>query len=61
VAALGGRPLFVDVPQPNAAAPALAARFGFTVQRELTRMRLGEAADREDTGTIWGSAGPEWG
>jgi GNAT superfamily N-acetyltransferase len=61
VAALGGRPLFVDVPQPNAAAPALAARFGFTVQRELTRMRLGEAAEQEDLGVIWGSAGPEWG
>jgi GNAT superfamily N-acetyltransferase len=61
LAALGGRPLFVDVPLPNASAAELTARRGFAAQRELIRMRLGGAGALEDARATCGSAGPELG
>jgi ribosomal protein S18 acetylase RimI-like enzyme len=48
LAAGGDRPVFWDVPDPNAAAGAAVRRLGFTPIRTLTRMRLGPAAGNSD-------------
>lgn len=54
------RPVFIDIPQQNAAATEWAASKGLRVQRLLTRMRRGPPVhDRPEQ--LWGSFGPEKG
>ncbi len=57
---LAGRAVYVDVPVGHAAATALAAGPGLTVQRRLLRMYRGESP-RERAELLWASAGPEKG
>ena len=54
------RPAFWDIPDPNVAAIGQACDFGFAVQRELTRMYLGETVSCR-VEQMFGIAGPEVG
>lgn len=56
-----GARTFWDLPDCNQAAVACAARHGFRVQRELTRMVLGENTNPGTPERVWGLAGPEVG
>ena len=58
---IGGRKVFVDVVEPNAPANAIMRRHGFTVQRTLTRMFLGENAHPGDPPLVFGISSPEKG
>ena len=53
-------PVFWDIPDPNIAPVSHAAELGFTVQRELTRMYLGENVSCR-VEQLFGIAGPEVG
>jgi GNAT superfamily N-acetyltransferase len=57
---LAGRPVFLDIPELNASAGALARRRGLAVQRSLLRMCRGEAVV-EAIDLLWTSSGPEKG
>lgn len=61
VAAMGARPLFLDVTLPNGPAAELSAKYGFAPRREFIRMGLGGEPPREDTRRVFSSAGPELG
>lgn len=61
LAAMGERPLYVDVTLPNAGAVEISARYGFAPQREFIRMGLGGLPPREDLRRVLSSAGPELG
>jgi GNAT superfamily N-acetyltransferase len=61
LAQLGDRPLFVDVPRPNAAAVEITARAGFAPRREFIRMARGSVPYREDLARVYSTAGPELG
>ncbi|MGH7955611.1 MAG: hypothetical protein ACREH8_01200, partial [Opitutaceae bacterium] len=61
LAKVGGRRVFVDVVEPNAPANAMITKHGFTVQRTLTRMFLGENAHPGDTRLVFGISSPEKG
>ncbi len=53
-----GQSLFVDIPTVNEPASTWARSLGFVVQRQLTRMVLGQdVVDRP--ARIWASSGPE--
>jgi GNAT superfamily N-acetyltransferase len=55
-----GRPVYLDVPEPNEAALRLALAQGLTVQRRLTRMVRGPwVCERLER--LWASSGPEKG
>lgn len=53
--------VFVDVVEPNAAASDLIRRQGFTVQRTLTRMYLGDNAHPGEPQLVFGVSSPEKG
>src|SRR5262249_58956687 len=55
-----GRPVYLDVPEPNETAARLAEGAGLTVQRHLTRMCRGVPVC-EDVGRLWASSGREKG
>jgi GNAT superfamily N-acetyltransferase len=61
VARTEGQPVFWDIPDPNAAAVSWAERHGFTVQRPLTRMFLGENLAPGDPRQQFALSGPETG
>ncbi len=54
-------PVFWDIPDANTAAAAWARRHGFTAQRTLTRMVLGDKAAPGDPRQQFALAGPEVG
>lgn len=56
-----GAPTFWDIPEPNTAAVNWAAAHGFTRQRPLTRMFLGENRHPGNAGMQFALAGPEVG
>src|SRR5260370_33752741 len=56
----GGR-IFCDIPDPNHLAASFARQHGFTAQRALTRMYLGENAAPGDARKQFALAGPELG
>jgi GNAT superfamily N-acetyltransferase len=56
-----GRRVFVDVVSPNSAATAMIRSHGFTVQRTLTRMSLGEYAHPGEPRMVFGISSPEKG
>ena len=56
-----GRRVFVDVVAPNIPANSLIKRYGFTVQRTLTRMFLGENAHPGRPPWVFGISSPEKG
>lgn len=56
-----GRRMFIDVVGPNSAANEIVRRHGFTVQRTLTRMFLGENAHPGETSLVYGISSPEKG
>jgi GNAT superfamily N-acetyltransferase len=56
-----GQDLFWDIPDPNTAAVSWANRHGFTVQRRLTRMRLGKSLAQGDPHQQFALSGPETG
>lgn len=56
-----GRRVFWDIPDQNSAAVAMAKQLGFTQQRVLTRMYLGENAKPGAPNNIWALAAPEIG
>jgi ribosomal protein S18 acetylase RimI-like enzyme len=56
-----GRMIFWDIPDLNEAAVSLAQRNGFSVQRPLVRMFLGENTAAGDPGRQFALAGPEVG
>ena len=55
-----GQPLFVDIPEDNRGAVALAGRLGLRVQRPLLRMARGEPVN-DLVGMLWASSGPAMG
>jgi GNAT superfamily N-acetyltransferase len=55
-----GQPIFMDIPQGNATAFALARSVGLTPQRPLTRMYRGVRIE-ERLADLWASSGPEKG
>jgi hypothetical protein len=57
----GGRKLYWDIPDQNTAAIERARKRGFTPQRTLTRMYLGENAAAGDPQRQFAIAGPEVG
>ncbi|MFT4588059.1 MAG: ribosomal protein S18 acetylase RimI-like enzyme [Candidatus Binatia bacterium] len=57
----GGRRVFWDIPDRNTAAVDLAKQLGFTQQRVLTRMYLGENSKPGIPDNIWALAAPEIG
>lgn len=57
----GGRKVIWDIPDPNSAAVAWAKHEGFTEQRTLTRMRLGENSMPGEPLMQFAIAGPELG
>jgi len=61
VARSEGQPVFWDIPDPNIAAVSWADRHGFTVQRRLTRMRLGRSLAQGDPRRQFALSGPETG
>ena len=56
-----GRTVFVDVPATNAAGVELVKKYGFRVQRTLTRMFLGENTSPGDPRLVYGISSPEKG
>jgi GNAT superfamily N-acetyltransferase len=56
-----GRRVFVDVVAPNSAATTLIQHHGFTVQRTLTRMYLGENVHPGVPSLVFGISSPEKG
>jgi hypothetical protein len=56
-----GKPVYWDIPDGNASATAWAKQAGFTVQRSLTRMVLGENDAPGDPRKQIALAGPELG
>jgi len=60
LASCAGRRVFVDVPKANLAATRWAQTTGLVVQRELTRMSLGQRI-RDQPARLWASSGPESG
>jgi ribosomal protein S18 acetylase RimI-like enzyme len=56
-----GRRVFVDVVEPNVPANEMIRRHGFTVQRTLTRMFLGENAHPGEPRLVFGISSPEKG
>jgi GNAT superfamily N-acetyltransferase len=56
-----GQRLFWDIPDPNLAAVEWARSRGFTAQRALTRMYLGDNRAKGDAGKQFALAGPEVG
>ena len=60
-ATVGGRRVFVDVPQPNEVGGALLRRYGFLVQRGFTRMHLGPNLHPGVPQRIFGCSGAEKG
>ena len=58
LAACAGRRVFLDVPKPNLAATRWAQAKGLVVQRELTRMSLGQRI-HDRPASLWASSGPE--
>ena len=56
-----GRKVFWDIPDQNPAAVAMAKQLGFTQQRVLTRMYLGENSKPGKPNNIWALAAPEIG
>lgn len=58
---LPNQPIFWDIPDANTCAVELAQRLGFTPQRPLIRMFLGENKWPGDPQRIFGLAGPEIG
>jgi ribosomal protein S18 acetylase RimI-like enzyme len=58
---VGGRRVFIDVVAPNAAVNAMMQSHGFTIQRTLTRMYLGENAHPGETRLVFGISSPEKG
>ena len=61
VSQAGGARIFWDIPEENEAAVAWAQQNGFTKQRPLIRMALGENAPRGDCRKQFAIAGPEVG
>jgi ribosomal protein S18 acetylase RimI-like enzyme len=57
----GNGRIYWDIPDQNVAAVGLARELGFTPQRTLTRMYLGESTTSGDTLQQWAIAGPELG
>lgn len=55
-----GRHVYIDIPEMNAAARALAEERGLTIQRHLQRMTRGELLV-ERVSLLWSGAGPEKG
>ena len=55
-----GESVFLDVPEDNAAAVAVASALGLTVQRALVRMGRGPTV-KEDRAAFWTGFGPEKG
>ncbi|MDO8539084.1 MAG: GNAT family N-acetyltransferase [Opitutaceae bacterium] len=58
---VGGRRIFVDVPNPNSAGCALVEKYGFAVQRGFTRMHLGENLNPGSPSDVYGTSGAEKG
>lgn len=56
-----GKSIYWDVPEPNAAAGKLPEQLGFTRQRTLTRMYLGENANPANPQMQFAIGGPEIG
>jgi len=56
-----GQTVFWDIPDPNTAAVSWAERHGFTVQRRLTRMHLGNSLAPSDPRRQFALSGPETG
>jgi GNAT superfamily N-acetyltransferase len=56
-----GEPIYWDIPDGNSSATDWAKQAGFTVQRSLTRMVLGQNATPGDPGKQIALAGPELG
>lgn len=56
-----GRRVFVDIVSPNTAATTMIRSHGFTVQRTLTRMYLGENAHPGEPRMVFGISSPEKG
>lgn len=52
--------VFIDIPEPNAAATRWAVGQGLVRQRVLTRMRLGQPVN-DQVEMLWASSGPEKG
>jgi hypothetical protein len=61
LAQAGGQTVFWDIPDANVAAVSWAEANGFTVQRPLTRMHLGENTPAGDPRRLFALAGPEVG
>lgn len=57
----GDRRIFLDVIDPNSAAVAMMAKYGFRVQRTLTRMYLGENGNPGRPSLVFGISSPEKG
>lgn len=58
---VSGRMTFIDVPAPNPAAVGLVQKYGFGVQRTLTRMFLGENTSPGEPRLVYGISSPEKG
>ena len=56
-----GKTVYIDVPAPNTAGVALMDKYGFRVQRTLTRMYLGENPAPGDPRLVYGVSSPEKG
>lgn len=56
-----GKTVFIDVPAPNVPGVALLEKYGFRVQRTLTRMFLGENTSPGDPRLIYSISSPEKG
>jgi GNAT superfamily N-acetyltransferase len=61
VARSEGQTVFWDIPDPNTAAVSWAEQHGFSVQRRLTRMRLGNNPAQDDPRRLFALSGPETG
>ena len=59
--AVAGKPIFFDVVIPNQAAVAIAAKYGFELQRPFVRMFLGENRYPADTTQMYTISGVEKG
>lgn len=59
-ARFAGRRVYIDIPEGNAAARALAESMGLQPQRQLVRMTRGDRV-AEQVEKIWASSGPEKG
>jgi len=61
LAAVGGRPIFLDVVVPNQAAMGIVTKYGFELQRPFVRMFLGENKYPADTSRMYAISGVEKG